>query len=97
MRDRGEQDRDHQPQKLINIESHPTAGFPDSIKQACAGDDEKERHHPTGGKYVPYLHPNKGMDIFHMPIAQIKESGAVIKKNEQYGQYAQPVEFIPSI
>ena len=97
MRDRGEQDRDHQPQKLINIESRPTAGFPDSIKQARAGDDEKERHHPSGGKHVPYLHPNKGLDIFNMPVAQIKESGTVINKNDQDGPYTEPVKFISSI
>ena len=94
MRDRGEQDRDHQPQKLINIESHPTAGFPDSIKQACAGDDEKERHHPAGGKNVPDLYPDKSVDILNMPIFQIKKSAAVINEYGQNGQNAQPVEFI---
>ena len=68
MRDRGEQNRDHQPQKLINVESRPTAGFTDSIKQARAGDDEKERHHPPSGKNVPDFHPDVGIDIFNMPI-----------------------------
>ena len=97
MRDRGEQDRDHQPQKLIHIESRPTAGFPDSIKQARAGDDEKERHHPPGGKNVPDFHPDISVDILDMPIAKVKESGAVIKKNHQNGQYPKPVEFKLSI
>ena len=97
VRDRGQQDRDHEPQKLIHIEFRPTAGFADRIKQACARDDEKERHHPPGGEHVPCLHPNKGMDILNMPVAQIKESGAMIKKNEQNGQYPEPVKLIPSI
>ena len=69
MRDRGKQDRDHQPQKLINIESPPIGGFPNSIKQARAGDDEKERHHPPGGKNVPDFHPDVSIDILNMPIA----------------------------
>jgi hypothetical protein len=97
MGDRGEQDRDHQPQKLINIESPPTAGFPDGIKQARAGDDEKKWHHPSGGKYIPDFHPDVSIDILNIPIAQIKEASAVIKKNNQYGQYAKPVKLIPSI
>ena len=66
--DRREKDRDHQPQKLINIEFRPTAGFADSIKQARAGDDEKERHHPPGGKNVPDFHPDVSIDILNMPI-----------------------------
>jgi hypothetical protein len=69
MRDRGEQDRDHQPQKLINIEFPPTGGFPEGIKQARAGDDEKERHHPPGGKNIPDFHPDVSVDILDMPIA----------------------------
>ena len=97
MCDRGEQDRDHQPQKLINIESRPTAGFTDSIKQARTGDDEKERHHPPGGKNVPDFHPNVSIVILKMPITYIKESGAVIKKNDQNGPYAKPVKLILSI
>ncbi len=32
-----------------------------------------------------------------MPVAQIKKSGAVIKKNNKNGQYAKPVKFISSI
>jgi hypothetical protein len=95
--DRGEQDRDHQSQKLINIEFPPIGGFPDRIKQARAGDDEKEWHHPSGGKNVPEFHPDVGIDILNIPIAQIEESGAVIKKNDQYGQYAKPVKLISSI
>ena len=97
VRDRREQNRNNQSQKLIDIESRPTAGFPDRIEQARAGDDEKERHHPPGGKRAPYLHPYKGIDIFEMPIAQIKESCTVINKNDQNGPYAKPVKFISSI
>jgi len=37
------------------------------------------------------------MDILNMPVAQIKESGAMIKKNEQNGQYPEPVKLILSI
>ena len=51
--DRADDERNHQSQKLINIEFSPTVGFPDGIKQARTGDDEKERHHPPGGKDVP--------------------------------------------
>ena len=97
MRDRGEQDRDHQSQKLIYVKSPPTAGFADSIKQARAGYDEKERHYPSGGKNIPHFHPNVSIDILNMPIAHIKESGAVIKKYDQNGKYAKPVKLIPSI
>ena len=82
VRNRCQQDRDHQPQKFISIEFSKTAGFSDRIKQASAGDDEKKRHHPPGGKNVPDLYPDKGMDILDMPIFQIKESGAVIQKND---------------
>jgi len=32
-----------------------------------------------------------------MPVAQIEESGTVINKNDQYGPYAKPVEFISSM
>ena len=95
--DRREKDRDHQPQKLIDIESRPTAGFLDSIKQARAGDDEKERHHPPGGKNVPDFHPDVSIDILNMPITCIKESGTVVKENNQYGPYAEPVKLVSSI
>ena len=97
MGDRGHYDRDHQPQKLINIKFPPTAGFADRIKQAGPGDDEKQRHHPSGGKNIPDFHPDVRIDIFDIPIAQVKEPGAVIKKNDQYGHYAKPVKLIPSI
>jgi hypothetical protein len=43
---------------------------------------KKKRHHPTGGKDVPYLHPDKCIDIFNVPVAQIEESGTVIEKND---------------
>ena len=95
--DRRQKDRDHQPQKLINIESLPSAGFSDSIKQARAGDDEKERHHPPGGKNVPDFHPDVSIDILNMPIAKSKKLGAVIQKNDQNGPYANPVKLISSI
>lgn len=97
VRDRREQNRNHQSQKLIDIESRPTAGFPDCIEQTRTGDDEKERHHPSGGKNVPYLHPDKGIDILNMPIAQIEESCTVINENDQNGPYAKPVKFISSV
>jgi len=97
VRDRRKQDRNHQSEKLINIESSPTTGFSDCIEQARTGDDEKKRHHPTGGKYVPHLHPDISINILNVPVAQVKESGTVIKKNDQNGQYAKPVKFISSI
>ena len=96
MRYRCDQDRNHQSHKLINIESGPAAGFCDGMEQTPTGDDEKKRHHPAGGKNIPYLYPDKRVDILNMPIAQIEKSSAVIKKNKQYGQHAQPVEFISS-
>ena len=95
--DRADDERNHQPQKLINIKFSPLGRFADGIKKARTGDDKKERHHPPGGENVPELHPDVCIDIFHMPVAQIKKSGAVIQKNDQYGQYSQPVEFISSI
>ena len=95
--DRRDQDRNHQSKKLIHIESRPAPGFPDCIGQTGPGDNEKERHQPTSGKNVPHLHPDIGINILNMPIAQIEESGAVIKKNKQNGQYAKPVKLIPSI
>jgi hypothetical protein len=66
------------------------------MEQTRTGDDEKKRHHPAGGKNVPYLHPDKGVDILNMPITQIKKSAAVINKYDQNGQNAQPVKFISS-
>jgi hypothetical protein len=96
VRDRRKKNRNHQSQKLIVVESRPTTGFPDCIEQACAGDDEKERHHPSGGKNIPYLHPDKGIDILDMKITQIKESCTVVNKNDQDGPYAKPVKFISS-
>ena len=91
MRDRCDQHRNHQSRKLINIESGPAAGFCDGMEQTRTGDDEKKRHHPTGSKNIPYLYPYISINILNVPVAQIKESGAVIKKNDQNGQYAKPV------
>lgn len=96
VRDRCDQDRNHQPHKLINIESGPAAGFCDGMEQTRTGDDEKKRHHPAGGKNVPYLYPDKSVDILNMPITQIKKSAAVINKYDQNGQNAKPVKFISS-
>jgi hypothetical protein len=81
--DRADDEWNHQPQKLIDVEFSPLGRFADGIKQARAGDDEKERHHPPGSKNVPEFHPDVSIDILYMPIAQIKKSGAVIKKNDQ--------------
>ena len=92
--DRPEKNRDHESQKLIHIESRPAPGFPDGIEQARTGDDEKKRHHPPRGKDVPYFHPDKGIGILDVPIAQIKKSSTVINKNDQDGPYAKPVKFI---